>query len=102
MTIPPEELGNVTGLINRKRGSIHNVEQKGPLIGVTGFIPVSESLGLAQEMRAATSGRAFWQSTFDHWASVPESLLADTVRKVRERKGLKPEPPSASEYIVKE
>ncbi|RLI10316.1 elongation factor EF-2 [Candidatus Bathyarchaeota archaeon] len=100
--IPPEELGNVTSLISRKRGSVHNVEQKGPIVDVTGYLPVSETLGLSQEMRAATSGSAFWQSTFDHWAPVPDSLLPEIVRKVRTRKGLEPEPPSASRYIVRE
>ncbi len=100
--IPPEELGNVTGLISRKRGSIHSVEQRGAIVMVTGYIPVSETLGLSQEMRAATSGSAFWQCTFDHWAPVPESLLQETVRKVRQRKGLEPEPPPASRYIVRE
>ena len=102
VTLPAEELGNVTSLLNRKRGNIYSVEQRGPLIAVTGFIPVSEALGLAGEMRAATSGRAFWQCTFDHWAPVPDNMLPDIVRKVRERKGLPPEPPQASEYIVKE
>jgi len=100
--IPPEELGSVTGLISRKRGSIYGVEQKGPIVDVTGYLPVSEALGLSQEMRAATSGSAFWQCTFDHWEPVPDSLLHETVRKVRERKGLDPEPPSASRYIVRE
>ncbi|MGQ9679648.1 MAG: elongation factor EF-2 [Candidatus Bathyarchaeia archaeon] len=102
VTIPPEELGNVTSLVSRKRGSIHSVEQKGPVIAVTGFIPVSETLGLAQEMRAATSGRAFWQSTFDHWAPVPDGILMDVVQRVRRQKGLPPNPPSADEYIVRE
>jgi len=100
--IPPEELGNVTGLLSRKRGSIHNVEQSGPAVTVTGMVPVSETLGLSQEMRAATSGSAFWQSTFDHWAPVPISLLSDTVRKVRTKKGMEPDPPHASRYIVRE
>ncbi|MFQ6053214.1 MAG: elongation factor EF-2, partial [Candidatus Bathyarchaeia archaeon] len=100
--IPPEELGSVTGLISRKRGSIHGVEQRGPVVTVTGYLPVSETLGLSQEMRAATSGSAFWQSTFDHWAPVPDSLLEETVAKVRERKGLDPRPPPASRYIVRE
>ena len=100
--IPPEELGSVTGLISRKRGSIYGVEQKGPIVDVTGYLPVSEALGLSQEMRAATSGSAFWQCTFDHWEPVPDSLLHETVRKVRERKGLDPEPPSASRYMVRE
>ncbi|MBS7638667.1 elongation factor EF-2, partial [Candidatus Bathyarchaeota archaeon] len=79
VTLPAEELGNVTSLLNRKRGNIYSVEQKGPLIAVTGFIPVSEALGLASEMRAATSGRAFWQCTFDHWAPVPDNMLHDIV-----------------------
>ncbi len=100
--VPAEWLGNVTGLMSRKRGSIHNVEQQGPVVNVTGFLPVSETLGLSHEMRATTSGSAFWQSTFDHWAPVPDSLLPEVLRKVRERKGLDPEPPKASQYIVKE
>jgi elongation factor 2 len=100
--IPPDELGNVTGLLSRKRGSIHNVEQQGPAVTVTGMVPVSETLGLSQEMRAATSGSAFWQSTFDHWAPVPPNLLLETVQKVRTRKGLDPTPPTASRYIVRE
>ena len=100
--IPPEELGNVTGLLSRKRGSIHNVEQSGPAVTVTGMVPVSETLGLSQEMRAATSGSAFWQSTFDHWSPVPPTLLSDTVRKVRTRKGMEPDPPHANLYIVRE
>ncbi|KON29577.1 elongation factor EF-2 [miscellaneous Crenarchaeota group-15 archaeon DG-45] len=100
--IPPDELGSVTGLISRKRGSIHEVEQRGPVVTITGYLPVSETLGLSQEMRAATSGSAFWQSTFDHWAPVPDSMLEDVVKRVRERKGLTPEPPPASRYIVRE
>jgi elongation factor 2 len=100
--IPPEELGNVTGLISRKRGSIHNVEQRGPVVTVTGYIPVSETLGLSQDMRAATSGSAFWQNNFDHWSPLPDSLLEETVGKVRERKGLDPKPPHASRYLVRE
>ncbi len=100
--IPPDELGNVTGLLSRKRGSIHSVEQSGPAVTVTGMIPVSETLGLSQEMRAATSGSAFWQSTFDHWAPVPSTLLGETVKKVRTRKGMEPSPPPASRYIVRE
>jgi elongation factor 2 len=100
--IPPGELGNVTGLLSRKRGSIHSVEQSGPAVTVTGMVPVSETLGLSQEMRAATSGSAFWQSTFDHWAPVPSTLLSETVEKVRTRKGMDPSPPHASRYIVRE
>jgi elongation factor 2 len=100
--VPATEMGNVTGLLSRKRGSIHEVDQQGPVVNIVGMIPVSETLGLSQEMRAATSGSAFWQSTFDHWAPVPDSMLLDVVKKVRTRKGMDPSPPKASQYIVRE
>ena len=100
--VPAIEMGNVTGLLSRKRGSIHSVEQDGPIVNVIGMVPVSETLGFSQEMRAATSGTAFWQMTFDHWSPVPDSMLLDLVKKIRMRKGLSPDPPRASEYIVRE
>lgn len=100
--VPADEMGNVTGLLSSKRGSIRSVEQEGPIVNIQGMIPVSESLGLSQEMRAATSGTAFWQMTFDHYAAVPDSMLPDIVRKIRVRKGMNPTPPRASEYIVRE
>ena len=78
------------------------MEQQGAVSVVTGFVPVSETIGFSAEMRAATSGSAFWQSTFDHWAAIPDGLLMDVVRKIRVRKGMNPEPPTAAEYIVKE
>lgn len=100
--IPPDQLGAVTGLVTSKRGAIVRVEQKGPIQFVTGHIPVAETLGLASEMRAATSGTAFWQLTFDHWARVPKSLEPKVVAQIRKRKGLPPEVPKAERYIVRE
>jgi elongation factor 2 len=100
--VPAEWLGNVTGLLSRKRGRIQNVEQSGAVSVITGFVPVSETIGFSADMRATTSGSAFWQSTFDHWAAVPDNLLLETVKKIRTRKGMTPDPPQASEYIVRE
>jgi elongation factor 2 len=100
--VPATWLGNVTGLLSRKRGKVHEMDQQGVVTVITGFVPVSETIGFSADMRAATSGSAFWQSTFDHWAPVPDSLLMDVVKKIRTRKGMTPEPPTAAEYIVKE
>ena len=58
---------------------------------ITGYVPVAETFGLAAEMRSATSGHAFWQCTFDHWAKVPESLAMDVIGEIRKRRGLSPE-----------
>jgi elongation factor 2 len=39
------------------------------------YLPVGESFGFTQALRAATSGRAFPQCVFDHWELLNGSPL---------------------------
>lgn len=60
------------------------------------YLPVAESFGFTQALRAATSGRAFPQCVFDHWEEMPGdptevgSKANEIVEVIRKRKGLKP------------
>ncbi|WXG40764.1 MAG: elongation factor EF-2 [Candidatus Freyarchaeum deiterrae] len=97
--IPPDYIGTVSGILSQRRGHVIDVQQKGTLAYITGEIPVRETFGLASDMRAKTSGRAFWQTQFTKWEALPKSLSKEVIAEIRKRKGLKPEPPVASEYI---
>ena len=66
---------------------------------ITGYIPVAETFGLSADIRSATSGHAFWQCTFDHWEKAPESVAAEVIRQIRERRGLALEIPKPSKFI---
>jgi len=99
VSVPHQFVGEVTGLITRKRGRVTSSEQKGPVTNVTGFIPVSETFGLSADMRSATSGHAFWQTQFDHWEKVPESISMEVIAGIRKRRGLPEEIPKANKYI---
>jgi elongation factor 2 len=99
VTVPAQWVGDVSSIITRKRGRIIASEQKGPLTMITGYIPVAETFGLAAELRSATSGHAFWQSTFDHWEKMPETIAANVIQEIRKRKGLPPEIPPAKKFI---
>ena len=97
---PMEYLSNIAAVISKRRGKILNVIQlAGNILRIIAEIPVAESLDLANELRSATAGRAFWGTEFSKWAPVPDHLLLDLVRKIRERKGLKPEPPRAEDFM---
>jgi len=99
VSVPHQFVGEVTGLITRKRGRITDSEQKGPITNIKGFMPVSETFGLSADMRSATSGHAFWQTQFDHWEKVPESLSMEVIAGIRKRRGLPEEIPKANKYI---
>jgi elongation factor 2 len=99
VSVPAQWVGDCSSIITRKRGRILSSEQKGALTMITGYIPVAETFGLSAEMRSATSGHAFWQCTFDHWEKVPDSVAAEVIKQIRERKGLSSEIPSPKKFI---
>ena len=81
--------------------SILSTAQKGLLTTITGYIPVAETFGLSTEMRAATSGYAFWQFAFDHWNKIPEKLANEVIKKLRERRGLPEQIPTPQMFVDK-
>ena len=96
---PMEYVSNIASLLSRKRGRILEVLSQGPAARVIAEVPVSESFDLAAELRGATAGRAFWGVEFSRWAPVPDSMLDELIRKIRERKGLPPSPPKLNDLI---
>ncbi|UCF45310.1 MAG: elongation factor EF-2 [Candidatus Bathyarchaeota archaeon] len=96
---PTELAGECSKIISSRRGKISAFEQKGVSTVITGYIPVAETFGLSAELRSVTSGRAFWQSMFDHWEKVPEKLEAKTIKEVRKRKGLPSEVPKPERFL---
>jgi len=98
--VPMDFMSAAISVITRKRGKVLDViTLSSNNVRVIAEIPVAESLDLANELRSATAGRAFWGTEFSKWSPVPESMLFDIVAKIRQRKGLKPEPPKPEDFI---
>ena len=100
--VPQDLVGNVATVLSGKRGKVLDMQQKGVVTIVIGEVPASETFDLSQIMRGQTAGRAMWNTHFKTWAEVPKSLQAEVISDLRKRKGLAPDPPSASEFIDKE
>ncbi len=99
VSVPTQWVGECLNIITRKRGKILSSEQKGMLAMINGYIPVAETFGLAAKMRSATSGHAFWQSTFDHWERAHEDVAAEIIEQIRKRRGFPPKIPSPDRFI---
>lgn len=86
--IPTDYLGGITKLISTKRGQLQDVQHEGAMTVVKAKIPVAEMIGWASDLRSATEGRGVSSLVDQYFERVPQSLLADTLRKIRQRKGL--------------
>ena len=103
-----QTLGGVNNVVNRRRGVILNIQRSvGSMYTVTCNLPVLESFGLTDDLRAATQGQAFLQCAFDRWQLINQnpyevdSNVHKIITDIRKRKGLTPEIPTFHAYIDK-
>ncbi len=99
ITVASELTSETSRILTSRRGKVTLFEQKGLLSVISGFIPVSETFGFSKELRTATSGRAFWQSFFDHWDKIPQKLSLQVITDLRQRKGLTPDVPKPEKFL---
>jgi elongation factor 2 len=97
--VPNAFVSSIIATVQKRRGKILDMVNEEDIIIVKAEMPVSESFGLAEELRSSTEGRAFWATQFSRWAQVPEQLQSDVVKQIRERRGLSPLPPRAEEFF---
>jgi elongation factor 2 len=97
--VPPAHLSGVLTVLNRHRGKIISMEEKGLIMRVLAELPVSESFNIADELREATQGRAFFAYEFLKWAPVPAAQLEQLVLSIRERKGLPKKLPRIEDFV---
>lgn len=113
LNTPPEYLGPMYAVLGRRRARVSKeiMQEGSPLFTVHAYVPVSESIGFADELRRWTSGAASVLLVLSHWEELPldpffvpkteeeieefgdgSSVPPNTARKlidsVRRRKGL--------------
>merc|ERR1711871_1271946 len=110
ITCPEQALGGIYSCLNKKRGHVFAEDQRPgtPIYNLNAYLPVLESFGFVADLRAATSGQAFPQCVFDHWALMngdaldPADKLGELVQSIRKRKGCSSvEVPDLSKYYDK-
>ncbi len=85
---PIDFMGTVTQLVGSKRGVLIDVQQEGNDVFIKAKIPVSEMIGWSNDLRSATEGRGVSSLMDQNFQKLPNELMFDVVRKIRNRKGL--------------
>ena len=78
---PEDYMGDVVGDLNRRRGRIGSMEQRGNARLVSAEVPLAEMFGYATDLRSSTQGRAAYSMQFKHYEEVPASIAKEVVAK---------------------
>ena len=85
---PEENMGDIIGDLNKRRGQIQGMESKGTARVVKAMVPLSEMFGYVTVLRTISSGRATSSMEFSHFEEVPANLAKEIIEKSGKRKDL--------------
>ena len=80
---PEENMGDVIGDLNSRRGTIQAMEERSGARVVRALVPLSEMFGYVGDLRSKTQGRAVYSMQFDSYAEVPRNVAEEIIKKVR-------------------
>ncbi len=82
---PEDNVGDVIGDINRRRGMIRSQESGPTGTRVKAECPLSEMFGYIGDLRTMTSGRGQFSMEFLHYMPCPKNVAEAVIKETRER-----------------
>ncbi len=80
---PEENMGDIVGDLNRRRGTITNMDDRAGAKVVKGTVPLSEMFGYVTSLRTLSSGRATSTMEFSHYAETPSNIAEEVIKKAK-------------------
>ena len=78
---PEENMGDVVGDLNRRRGLIGGMDENAMGKVITAEVPLAEMFGYATDLRSATQGRATYTMEFARYAEAPNNIAQEIISK---------------------
>ena len=78
---PEDNMGDVIGDINSRRGMVQEMGERGNDRTVKAVVPLSEMFGYVGDLRSKTAGRANYSMQFDTYAEVPTNVAKEIIAK---------------------
>jgi len=80
---PEINMGDIVGDLNRRRGIINGMDDRGGSKVVKAFVPLSEMFGYVTQLRTISSGRATSTMEFDHFEATPKGISEEVIAKAK-------------------
>lgn len=89
ITVPEENVGDIIGDMNSRRGKVLGMEPKGKMNQVNIEVPLAEMLSYAPDLRSMTGGRGDYTMEFLRYEEVPAHLAQKIIEQVQNEKAEK-------------
>jgi elongation factor G len=86
---PEDNVGDVIGDLNRRRGMIKSQDAGATGVRVKADAPLAEMFGYIGHLRTLTSGRGQFSMEFSHYAPCPQNVAEEVIKEAQERKANK-------------
>jgi len=86
VTVPDENIGDVIGDLNSRRGRVLGVEGRGNYQVIQANAPMSEMLKYAPDLNSKTGGRGTFTMEFSHYEEVPAQLTDKVIAQAKKDK----------------
>ena len=83
---PQENMGDVVGDINRRRGDLNSMDSRGNSQVILADVPLSELFGYVTDLRNLSSGRASASMEFSHYKVAPKGVSDKVIDNYKEGK----------------
>jgi elongation factor G len=86
---PEDNVGDVIGDLNRRRGMIKSQDAGHTGVRVKANAPLGDMFGYIGHLRTLTSGRGQFSMEFSHYAPCPQNVAEGVIKEAQERKAIK-------------
>jgi len=86
VTVPDENMGDVIGDLNSRRGKVVGVEPKANSQIIRAVVPMSEVLSYSNDLKSMTSDRGLFSTEFSHYEELPSHLSQKVIAEAESAK----------------
>ncbi|MGA6992621.1 MAG: elongation factor G, partial [Candidatus Deferrimicrobiaceae bacterium] len=87
IVVPEENVGDIIGDLNSRRGRVLGVEARGRSQIIKAFVPLAEILRYSSDLRSITSGRGQFTMRMSSYEEVPAAIAEKVVAEARKEMG---------------
>jgi len=80
---PEDYMGDIVGDLNRRRGRVQGMHDRGNAKVVDAEVPLAEMFGYSTNLRSMSQGRATYTMQFKHYEEVPNNIAQEIVQSVK-------------------